>query len=112
MTIPSDQVSPHETRLLQARAVANRYDVHLRSISRWVARGVIPPPDQVINDRRYWRLETLEKADRERTIEAGRSRPVPRSRHSHSPERRAARSDPRRFSSERPSTHHRSKESS
>jgi hypothetical protein len=59
--------------LLPARAVATRYGVHLRSISRWVARGVIPPPDEVINDRRYWLLETLEKADRRRTVEAAAS---------------------------------------
>ncbi len=56
--------------LLPTRAVATRYGVHLRSISRWVARGIIPPPDEVINARRYWLLETLEKADRRRTIEA------------------------------------------
>jgi hypothetical protein len=56
--------------LLPARAVATRYGVHLRSISRWVARGVIPPPDEVINLRRYWLLQTLEKADRRRTVEA------------------------------------------
>ncbi len=79
--ISADQVSPHELKLgqlLPARGVAQYYGIHLRSIARWVARGVIPPPDQVINDRRYWRIATLEKADRERTIEAGRSRPVPR----------------------------------
>jgi hypothetical protein len=69
--IPVEQVSPYVQRLLiSARTVASRYGVHLRSISRWVARGVIPPPDQVINARRYWFLETLEQADRRRTIEA------------------------------------------
>lgn len=59
--------------LLPARAVATRYGVHLRSISRWVSRGVIPPPDEVINARRYWLLETLERADRRRTLEAAAS---------------------------------------
>ena len=76
--IPPGQISPHETRLASARAVADRYGIHLRSVSRWVARGVIPPPDAIILDRRYWRLETLEQADRERTVEAGRSRKRPR----------------------------------
>jgi hypothetical protein len=57
-------------RLIPARAVADRYGVHLRSISRWVDRGVIPRCDEVINNRRYWLLETLERADRRRTIEA------------------------------------------
>lgn len=77
--IPAEQTSPYG-QLLPARAVAERYSVHLRSVSRWVARGVIPPPDLTICARRYWRLETLEQADRRRTIEcaAGKtaSRPV------------------------------------
>ena len=77
-SVPATQVSPHEQRLIPARAVADRYGVHLRSISRWIARGVIPPPDAIILDRRYWHHESLEKADRERTIEAGRSRQCPR----------------------------------
>jgi hypothetical protein len=81
--IPIEQTSPYGPRLVPARGVAERYGVHLRSVSRWVARGVIPPPDQVINDRRYWFLETLERADRRRTIEsaaqktAARPQPAP-----------------------------------
>jgi hypothetical protein len=67
--IPAEQTSPYGPRLIPAPAVAGRYGIHLRSISRWVARGVIPPPDQIINDRRYWFLETLERADRQRTVE-------------------------------------------
>ena len=49
--------SPDEVRLkrlINARGLANRYGIHLRSVSRWVARGVIPPPDQIIGDKRYW----------------------------------------------------------
>ena len=68
--IPPEQTSPYASHLISARTVAHRYDVHLRSVSRWVARGVIPPPDQVINNRRYWLLTTIEQADRRRTIEA------------------------------------------
>lgn len=69
---PREQTAPYGpgSRLLSAPAVAQRYSVHLRSISRWVARGVIPPPDQRINDRRYWREATLEQADRQRTIDS------------------------------------------
>ena len=73
---PPEQTSPYELplkRLIPARAVAGRYGTHLRTISRWVARGVIPPPDQIINERRYWAIEALEQADRKRTIEAGQS---------------------------------------
>jgi hypothetical protein len=69
--IPAEQISPYEQRLVPARGVASRYGIHLRSIARWVARGVIPPPDQVICDRRYWYVEALDQADRRRTIEAG-----------------------------------------
>ena len=75
--IPKEQVS----RVLPARAVADRYGVHLRSITRWVARGVIPPPDQIIVGRRYWLSKTLEEADRRRTIEAGATeRPISHSK--------------------------------
>jgi hypothetical protein len=77
--MPLDQVPPYgpARRLIPSRAVAERYSVHLRSIARWMARGVIPPPDQVINGRHYWFLETLEEADRQRTIEAAaKGRPV------------------------------------
>ena len=65
--IPKEQVS----RVLPARAVADRYGVHLRSITRWVARGIIPKPDVTICGRRYWDPETLAQADRQRTVEAG-----------------------------------------
>jgi hypothetical protein len=77
-TIPKEQTSPYGLRLLSAPAVAERYSIHLRSVSRWVARGVIPPPDERILDRRYWRLSTLEQADRRRTIEtAAKHSPAP-----------------------------------
>jgi hypothetical protein len=61
-------------RLISARGLASRYGIHLRSISRWIARGVIPPPDQIICDRRYWYVETLDAADRARTVAAGTKR--------------------------------------
>jgi len=71
--LPLDQAPPYGAparRLIPSRAVAERYGVHLRSVARWMARGVIPPPDQTINGRHYWYLETLEEADRQRTIQA------------------------------------------
>jgi DNA-binding transcriptional MerR regulator len=74
MRNPSVEEIPFHRRLLPARAVADRYGTHLRTISRWVARGVIPPPDEVINDRRYWLLETLDRADRRRTAEVAANR--------------------------------------
>ena len=57
-------------RLIGARGLATRYGIHLRTIARWVSRGVIPPPDQYILSRRYWTLGNLEAFDRRRTVEA------------------------------------------
>ncbi len=69
--VPKDQVSTYARRLLSARRVADRYSIHIRSLARWVARKVIPPPDEIINDRRYWYDTTLDQADRDRTRKAG-----------------------------------------
>ena len=55
-------------RLISARGLATRYGIHLRSVARWVARGVIPPPDQIICDRRYWLVSSLDEADRKNTV--------------------------------------------
>ena len=80
--IPVDQVSTYHRHLLSARRVADRYSIHIRSISRWVAKKVIPPPDEIINDRRYWYAESLDAADRRRTVEAGaKGQPVEGKRH-------------------------------
>jgi hypothetical protein len=68
---PPEQTSPVVKRVLPARAVATRYGIHLRSIARWVARGIIPPPDRLINGRRYWLVESLDQADRKNTVAAG-----------------------------------------
>jgi hypothetical protein len=75
-SVPVDQVSTYARKLLSARRVADRYSVHIRTLSRWVARKVIPPPDQIIADRRYWLQETLDQADRARTIAAGKGEPA------------------------------------
>jgi hypothetical protein len=79
MRKPAEQNSADEQRLkrlISARGLADRYGTHLRTISRWVARGIIPPPDQVIRDRRYWFVQTIERHDREQTIAAA-NRQVP-----------------------------------
>jgi hypothetical protein len=72
--IPPDQISPRgpaspHRQLVQARGVATRYGIHLGSISRWIARGALPPPDLILNDRRYWYLESLEACERLHTAE-------------------------------------------
>ena len=69
--VPKDQISTYARQLLSARRVADRYSIHIRSIARWVARSVIPPPSEVIASRRYWYADVLEAADRRRTVEAG-----------------------------------------
>jgi DNA-binding transcriptional MerR regulator len=52
-------------RLLPIRAMCARYgDVADRTIDRWTAAGILPPP-LVINHRRYWDEEELERRERE-----------------------------------------------
>jgi hypothetical protein len=73
--IPSDQVTPYgpnpivDRRFLSTHMVAKRYNVHMRSIARWVARGVIPPPDLTICNRHYWDAAALDHHDRQRVAE-------------------------------------------
>jgi hypothetical protein len=62
------------SQYLQARAVADRYGVHLGSLSRWIARGIFPKPDLVIADRRYWKVGTLDALDREHTIQLAKTK--------------------------------------
>ena len=64
-------------RYVSTRGVTERYDdISLRTLRRWLLRGVIPPPDLTIHGRKYWRVETLEQNDRQRTMEAADRRPV------------------------------------
>jgi hypothetical protein len=73
--IPPDQVPPYglmstvDRRFKPTSSVAKRYGVHMRSIARWVARGVIPPPDLTINNRHYWDEAALDRHDRQRVAE-------------------------------------------
>jgi hypothetical protein len=56
-------------KFIGKRQVAVRYGNRaVRTIERWVATRVLPPPDQVINSRWYWTEETLDAHDRQRTI--------------------------------------------
>jgi hypothetical protein len=51
-------------RLLPIRAMCARYgDVADKTIDRWTAAGILPPP-LVINRRRYWDEEELERRER------------------------------------------------
>jgi hypothetical protein len=73
----ADPASPPTKQLLPARRVAERYQVHLGSIGRWVATGIIPPADVIINRRRYWDVETLNRADRQRVVERAAAKGQP-----------------------------------
>jgi hypothetical protein len=57
-------------RLINTRAVAERYGGrHPRTVKRWWQQGVIPPPDQTINNRHYWDEDRLAAHDRQRVID-------------------------------------------
>jgi hypothetical protein len=40
-------------RCLTARQLGERYHVVIRTLDRWLQRGILPPPI-IINGRRYW----------------------------------------------------------
>ena len=53
-------------RSMPTREVCIRYGVKTpRTIRRWEIQKVIPPPDFVINGRKYWREATLDEHDRQ-----------------------------------------------
>jgi hypothetical protein len=61
-----DPPSSDPDRRLPAIAVAKRYGVTVRTVDRWVEDPDVsfPPPDVIINNRRYWTLPTLRAWDR------------------------------------------------
>jgi hypothetical protein len=57
--------SSSKRQLIGTRAVGQRYgDKNPRTIKRWVAAGVIPPPDLIIRNRHYWYEDGLDRHDR------------------------------------------------
>jgi hypothetical protein len=59
---------------LSTPRVAARYGCTVRTVERWAldARLRFPKPDLVVHTRKYWRLSTLQKWERER-VTAGAS---------------------------------------
>jgi hypothetical protein len=53
-------------QLLRNEHLVKRYGRSQRTLDRWKARGVLPPPDMVINGIAYWYPETIEQNERER----------------------------------------------
>jgi hypothetical protein len=55
---------------LSTSRVAQRYDVTTRTVERWEddERLDFPEPDLRINQRKYWKLKTLQRWERQRAI--------------------------------------------
>jgi predicted site-specific integrase-resolvase len=51
-------------RRLQTRSLCERYDVCVKTIERWSAQGILPPP-LVINKRKYWDEAEIEQRERD-----------------------------------------------
>jgi DNA-binding transcriptional MerR regulator len=57
-------------RKLRTAQVRKRYgDICQRTVDRWVANGTLPPPE-IINGRRYFDEEKLNRKERERMTAA------------------------------------------
>jgi len=52
-------------KLVTTRRLCERYDVVPRTIDRWLAAGILPPPMR-INGLRYWSEDEIERRDQER----------------------------------------------
>jgi hypothetical protein len=48
-----------------------RYGRGRRQLKRWIAEGILPAPDIIVNNHEGWKESTLDESDRRHTIEAG-----------------------------------------
>jgi hypothetical protein len=66
------QMAPPETsgkKYLGKRAVGARYGGKSdRTVDRWVASGILPPPDLYMSNRPLWADETLDHHDRQAVV--------------------------------------------
>ena len=53
------------TRKLTTRMLCERYSISNRTVDRWAACGILPPPMR-INKVRYWDEAQIEQVERER----------------------------------------------
>jgi DNA-binding transcriptional MerR regulator len=51
-------------KYITRNAVARRYSVSARTVSRWEAAGTLPPA-RIINRKRYYAVAELDRLDRE-----------------------------------------------
>jgi len=54
-------------RWLNTRLVCERYDITIRTVSRWIQDGTLPPPI-IIHRRMYWSNEALDARDAARAV--------------------------------------------
>lgn len=66
--------SDPKDRMLPTRLVCERYNITDRTVDRWLASGILPPPIR-INGLRYWRERELEQREREFKHDEGRTPP-------------------------------------
>jgi DNA-binding transcriptional MerR regulator len=52
-------------RKVTSRMLCERYGVVTRTIDRWTKAGILPQPIR-INGYRYWDMDKIEQADRQR----------------------------------------------
>jgi predicted DNA-binding transcriptional regulator AlpA len=57
----------YRRRKLTSRMLCEKYGVVVRTIDRWLATGILPPP-LVINNIRYWDEGEIEQRERERML--------------------------------------------
>jgi hypothetical protein len=60
-------------RRLPTRLVCLRYGVSSRTVRRWEIQKVIPAPDFIVNERKYWLESTLDEHDRRTVASRGAS---------------------------------------
>ena len=48
-----------------------RYPRDRKTLKRWVAEGILPPPDLVVANKLFWKESSLNEADKKNTIQAG-----------------------------------------
>jgi len=56
-------------RYVSDAQLAERYGVSRSTIWRWVARDLLPPPEQLSPGTTRWRLDEIERRDAERQMQ-------------------------------------------
>jgi hypothetical protein len=62
---------PPAVRYLWMSDLQIRYGRGSRQLKRWIATGVLPPPDLTVHNHEAWRETSLDEADKKNTRAAG-----------------------------------------